>query len=197
MPTKMERRLFLGELAAAVPLLPLARLRAAPPSAEASLVDAKEPGERLHVSGRIVAADGTPASGIRLSVYHTDAEGYYTRPVSDPRRARIRGALVTGPDGRYALHTIRPGNYPDAQQAAHIHVHLAGGGLAEHWIPSFLFEGDRYQRAEEVAASREAGAYAHVMALRRDAQGVWQGQRHIRLDAALAERNRLADGWYR
>ena len=138
--------------------------------------------------------DGAPASGIRLSVYHTDAEGYYTRPVSDPRRARIRGSVMTSSEGQYSFATIQPGRYPNFKQSAHIHVHVSGPGYPDHWIDSFLFEGDPYLGEHDRAVS---GPYRHVMTLTRDAQGVWQGRRDIRLDAALAERNRLVDGWYR
>jgi protocatechuate 3,4-dioxygenase beta subunit len=188
------RRRFLRDLAIAVPLFPAARLEAA--SWEATLVGPQEPGQRLAVAGRVIRPDGAPASGVRLSVYHTDAEGYYARPVSDPRRARIRGSVVTGDDGRYAFHTIQPGRYPDFRAAAHIHVHVEGAGHPEHWIESFLFEGDPHLSPRELAG-REAGSFSHVMALRRDAQGVLQARRDIRLDPALAERNRLVDGWYR
>src|SRR5262245_7055154 len=104
-----SRREVLRGLTLALPLLPLARLQASTDASSLTLVGPDEPGTRLSVTGTIVKPDGSPAPGIRLSVYHTDAEGYYTRPVSDPRRARIRGSLVTDAQGRYAIHTIKPG----------------------------------------------------------------------------------------
>ncbi|MBI3006203.1 MAG: hypothetical protein HYY49_12430 [Ignavibacteriales bacterium] len=57
-----------------------------------------EPGERMIVSGRVIAADGkTPVAGIRVQVYHTDAKGYYNpgmrRVITTPAR-RVPGTLV-------------------------------------------------------------------------------------------------------
>jgi protocatechuate 3,4-dioxygenase beta subunit len=192
-----SRREVLRGLSLALPLLPLARLEASGGGSSLTLVGPSEPGTRLSVAGTVVRPDGSPAAGIRLSVYHTDADGYYTRPVSDPRRARIRGSVVTDAQGRYAIHTIQPGFYPDRRQYAHIHVHVDGAGYPQHWIDSFLFEGDPYLGETEAARSRAAAPYGYVMALHRDASGVVQARRDIRLDPQLAERNRLVDGWYR
>jgi protocatechuate 3,4-dioxygenase beta subunit len=194
MPEKPDRarRKFLRDLAIAIPLLPVARLEAG--TWRASLVGDDEPGERLHVSGSVVGPDGKPASGVRLNVYHTDAEGYYTRPVSDPRRARIRGSIGTSTDGQYLFRTILPGHYPQSRIPKHIHVHVLAAGYPEHWIESFHFEGDPYLAAKDWEVT---GPFRHVMAMKRDADGVWQSRRDIRLDPALAERNRLVDGWYR
>ncbi len=49
------------------------------------LVGTDEPGQSLVISGTVFAPDGTtPVPGARLDVYQTDAEGYYTRPISTP-----------------------------------------------------------------------------------------------------------------
>lgn len=198
MQQRSSRRSFLRGLAWSVPAVPLIRLDGAGSASwQADLVSPAEPGERLVVSGRVLDAAGAPAAGVLLSVYHTDAAGYYSRPTSDPRRARIRGAVVTDGAGRYELRTIKPGSYFDRAQAAHIHVHLDGGGHPEHWVDSFLFAGDPYLAAHELDRSRAAGRFGHLMALRRDAAGVLHGARDFRLDAGVAERNRLVDGWYR
>jgi protocatechuate 3,4-dioxygenase beta subunit len=192
------RRQFLSGIGAATLLGSTRRLEAAllgvRPSIE--LVDASEAGERLVVSGTILGVDGNPAPGARLRVYHTDSEGYYTRPVSDPRRARIKGSLAADAAGRYEIRTILPGHYPGSQIERHIHAHLMVDGYPDHWIDSFLFEGDPYVRADELAKSQAAGRFAHVMAMKRENSAI-VCRRDIRLDAALAERNRLVDGWYR
>ena len=45
---------------------------------ETTIAGKSEPGEPLEMSGTIFGADGkTPASGIILYVYHTDATGHY------------------------------------------------------------------------------------------------------------------------
>jgi protocatechuate 3,4-dioxygenase beta subunit len=164
----------------------------------ATITNGTEPGQPLVVRGIIYAADGrTPASGVRVNVYHTDTDGYYTRPVSDPRRARLRGTLVTGADGRYELQTILPGHYPNANIERHIHVHLTPAGLPEHWVESFFFEGDPKLTPAQIEASRAAGAFHNIMQTKRDTSGVLQARRDFRIDPAVAERNRLVDGWYR
>jgi protocatechuate 3,4-dioxygenase beta subunit len=192
------RRQFLNGLSAAAVLGSARPLHAAMLHAPAtlSLVGAGEPGERLIVSGVVVDAAGREQSGILLRVYHTDSEGYYSRPQSDPRRARIKGSLRTDAAGRYEIRTILPGHYPGSTIERHIHTHVGWDGHPEHWIDSFLFEGDPHVRPDELAKSKTAGRFANVMPVRREA-GVIHCRRDIRLDAALAERNRLADGWYR
>jgi protocatechuate 3,4-dioxygenase beta subunit len=200
----LSRRQFVGSLPALAVALP-ELVAAAPAPAAASLGSsltippANEPGQPLIVSGTIVGADGkTPLSSMKLSVYHTDAEGYYTRPISNPRNARLRGSLVTDASGRYEIRTIWPGHYPGTRNPRHIHVHLSGPDLPEHWIDSFLFEGDPYESSGEATRSRELGSrFAFVMPMTKGADGVILCSRDIRLDPATAERNRLVDGWYR
>jgi protocatechuate 3,4-dioxygenase beta subunit len=136
---RITRRRFVGALAAAG-VLPswYEALASSPPlvpspgSARLTIPPAGAPGEPLVVTGRLVAPDGrTPLSNMTLSVYHTDASGYYTRPVGDPRRARLRGVLRTDESGGYEIRTIWPGHYPSGGNPRHIHVHLAGPDVPE------------------------------------------------------------------
>lgn len=172
--------------------------RAAPPTpagaGSVTLVGGDEPGEPLVVSGRVVDAGGEPVEGARLLVYHTDAGGYYTRPVSTPRRARLRGSVTTDEEGRYEFRTIRPGPYPSGDQPAHIHAHLDVPGLPEHWIESYYFADDPLLGVE--ARERAADRFSPVLELERDEDGVLRGTRDIRVDADRARENHLVDGWY-
>ena len=158
----------------------------------------QEPGARLSMSGTVYDADGKPAPGVKVFLYHTDAEGYYSRPVSDPRRARLRGTVWSDAQGRYAFDTIKPGHYAGTSQPPplHIHVHLGPPQLPEHWVESFYFEGDSRLQPDDVARARGLERFSNVIALKPNASGVLQGVRDFRLDPALAVRNRLADGWY-
>ena len=63
--------------------------------------------------------------------YHTDAAGDYgrndarvQRTGSDNNYARLFGYAVTDSDGMVKIQTIRPGGYPDASAAEHIHVRI-------------------------------------------------------------------------
>ena len=106
---------------------------AQPPGARLTLVSAGEPGQRLVVHGRVVDDTGRPIVHAQLHVYQTDATGRYTRerPMDEPH-ARLSGWLRTDEEGRFELHTIRPGGYPkalrlgdrDRKIPAHIHIDL-------------------------------------------------------------------------
>ena len=130
---RMWRVLAVGALVAASGLAGGVSAGSSNPCARATSVatlsDPKEPGEPLLVTGRVFAADGTtPAAGVVLFVYHTDAKGHYNRwPGSAPR---LKGWMKTGPDGRYEYRTIRPGAYPGGRTAAHVHTQMWGAGRA-------------------------------------------------------------------
>ena len=68
----------------------------------ASFVTEDEPGEPMVVIGTGYASDGkTPASGIVVYAYHTDAKGFYSKGGSG--KHRIRGWMRTDRDGRYEI----------------------------------------------------------------------------------------------
>ena len=157
------------------------------------LAPAGEPGQRIALTGTIYARDGrTPLPGVRLFVYQTDAAGYYARPVSDPRRARLRGWVESDAAGRYTIETVLPGHYPGRETPRHIHAHVYAPGLPAHWIDSFQFAGDPLLRGDEA----KVVAFGGTLALRGDG-GVLRGVRDLRLDRERAEANQLVDGWYR
>jgi protocatechuate 3,4-dioxygenase beta subunit len=195
----ISRRHFVASLPALAIALPDALSAAPDARSTLTIAGAAEPGQRLIVTGTIVGTDGrTPLPNMRLSVYHTDNDGYYSRPVDDSRNARLRGALVTDASGRYEIRTIWPGHYPGGGNPRHIHVHLAGTDVPEHWIDSFLFEGDKFLGAAEARRSGSVGTqFAYVMSMARGEDGVIRCTRDIRLDREVAERNRLVNGWYR
>jgi protocatechuate 3,4-dioxygenase, beta subunit len=193
----MDRRTFITALIAAPGLLTARRAFSCPDAARAPAA-AFEPGAPLQVTGTVYAADGrTPLPDMRLFLYHTDREGMYARPRNDARQATHRFTIVTDDAGRYTLRTIVPGHYPDRAGPAHIHLHLAGPGVDDHWLESFLFAGDPKLRDRDRETARGQGRFAHILVARREAGGTWHGARDLRLDPVLVERNRLVDGWYR
>lgn len=91
------------------------------------LAPAGEPGEPMLLRGVALNPDRrTPAAGVVVYVYHTNAAGVYGNGSDESewsrRHGRLRGWLKTGTDGRYAIETIKPGQYPDCREPAHIHI---------------------------------------------------------------------------
>lgn len=76
-------------------------------------------GTRLALSGRVFSRDCRPVAGARLDFWQADASGTY-----DNAGYRLRGNQTTGSDGRYALDTVVPGEYPGRTE--HIHVKVQG-----------------------------------------------------------------------
>ncbi len=200
-PVAMHRRHLLLGLAS-VPLASLVGCRRAPTHACGTATDIAAlprrpaPGAPMLLEGRIVDEEGaTPLGGFVLDFYHTDADGYYARPRNDPREARHRGSVTTGADGRYRIETIVPGRYADRLDAVvHVHLHLAGPDVPAYWIEDTWFAGD-----PALVALERSGrpSYGVPVIFERQASGTWRGVREVRFERAQAERNRLADGWYR
>lgn len=101
-----------------------------------------EPGERLHVSGRVLQADRkTPVEGILVEIHHTDAQGMYNPKNAGQVPPRLRATLKTNAQGQFEFHTIKPGAYPDGGSPAHIHFAVYREGEPKKFSEIF-FEGD-------------------------------------------------------
>lgn len=168
-----------------------AEARSGHPSA-IDIVTSQEPGTRIHLSGTIFDMNGKPAPGVKMFLYHTDATGYYSRPVNNPRQARLHGTLWSNALGQYSFHTIKPAHYGDVTSPPpmHIHVHLQSPNGPEHWVESFYFEGDQRLRIEDPNRNRELGRFSNIVSL-SSSDGVLQGLRDFRIDPAIAERNKV------
>lgn len=153
----------------------------------------REPGSRIHLSGTIVDLNGKPVPRVKMFLYHTDATGYYSRPVNDPRQARLHGTLWSDAAGRYSFSTIKPAHYGDVNSPPpmHIHVHLQPPGIPDHSVESFYFEGDLRLRAEDVSRNRELGRFSSIVSLAASGDGVLAAVRDFRIDPAVAERNKV------
>ncbi len=147
--------------------------------ATARLAEGDEPGDRLIVTGTIFESDGqTPAAGVLLYAYQTDATGVYVMRGDETgnglRHGALRGWLRTAADGRYRIETIRPAPYPGRNAAAHIHVTLTPVGGAEGWIDAVVFADD------SLLTERERNGPG-VVQPRRDDRGVLHATRDILL----------------
>lgn len=96
------------------------------PAHRLTLAASEEPGRRLLVFGRLVDRSGLPLPDRAVRFFHTNAAGSYEERVAgDETTARLSGSLRTGPEGRYVLSTILPGDYGGAE-GGHIHTEVAG-----------------------------------------------------------------------
>lgn len=142
-----------------------------------------EAGAPLVVSGRVVAPDGrTPASGVTVYAYNTDADGYYGDHRTD-FPPRICGWMVTDSSGCFELHTIRPGRYPGMHVPAHVHFVLWGGGYPPQWVDDLRFAGDSYLTDADLETSRARGFFRTVQPIERRPDGSWRTEFVIRLAA--------------
>ncbi len=141
-----------------------------------------EPGESMIISGIIYKKDGkTPAPGVILYVYHTDAKGLYSpapRQTSAKRHGHLRGWIKTNEQGRYEIKTIRPASYPNSRNPQHIHPIIKEPGATLYWIDEFLFDDDPVLTEQEKARQEKRGGYG-VVTLKKNDKGVWIGKRDI------------------
>ncbi|MEM7353148.1 MAG: hypothetical protein AAF657_20305 [Acidobacteriota bacterium] len=147
---------------------------------KATLIEAGEPGESLIVTGTVFGPDGaTPAAGITLYAYHTDAAGLYSE-TNDNTDPRIKATLRTDTMGRYELHTIKPAPYPGGGVPAHIHYRLSGAGYTEQRF-DLHFEDDPYLSRGMRERSAKLGRFGSIRPLARDSGGGWRVVRDLRL----------------
>ena len=121
-----------------------------------------EAGERLIVEGTVYRPDGkTPAAGVLMYTYHTNAGGVYAKRGNETGNGRrhgyLRGWLRTGPDGKYRIETIKPGSYPSRSEPAHVHMTLQPPGEPERYIDDVVFEGDPLLTAAHRARLQQRG----------------------------------------
>lgn len=150
-------------------------------SSRTSLIGPSDKAEPIVISGTVFKTDGkTPAPDVLIYLYHTDSNGFYGRE-DEHRHGRYRGWMLTDSEGRFEFETIKPAPYPERRFAAHIHMTITTAELKEDWIDSILFEGDGLISAREREMAGKKGGFNPIIALRKDAVGVWRGTRDIRL----------------
>jgi len=145
-----------------------------------------EPGPRLILTGTVYRTDGTtPAAGVVVYAYHTNAQGAYPTRGNEAGWARrhgyLRGWVKSGADGVYRFETIRPAPYPGRRDPAHIHLIVKEPERREYWIDEVVFDDDPLVDAAYRARVRHRGGNGVVHPSRR-ADGVWLVRRDITLE---------------
>lgn len=128
-----------------------------------NICSAKERGKKIHVKGTIVDQSGKPIPFVNLSIFQTDAKGYYTPYDSitksmgenDPR---IFGFLRTDGAGNFEFTSVRPASYPtkhkDGYIPQHIHINTVAPGFKDRFV-QVVFEDDPAMNAKWVAWAKD------------------------------------------
>lgn len=109
-------------------------------------------GERIIIHGRVLDENARPVPDTLVEIWQANAGGRY-RHVKDGYLAALDpnfggcGRTLTGSDGSYAFHTIKPGAYPwrnngNNWRPAHVHFSIFGSVFAQRLITQMYFEGD-------------------------------------------------------
>ena len=118
-----------------------------------------EKGTPFLFQGTITDLDGTPLDGARAELWHADDDGFYSQFAPGIPEWNLRGAVVTGPDGHFAFHTIKPAPYQiptdgscgaliaaagwHAWRPAHLHLKVSAPGK-QLITTQLYFEGGDY-----------------------------------------------------
>jgi protocatechuate 3,4-dioxygenase beta subunit len=144
-----------------------------------------ETGQPMRIEGTVFDAQGTPAVGVIVYAYQTNAGGIYPpderlRGQTARRHGRLRGWVQTDREGRYRFDTIRPGGYPGQNIPEHVHLHVIEVGRCTYYIDDIEFEDD--PRLPERQRNQTGGRGGKgVVAPARDPADGWRVVRDIRL----------------
>ena len=149
----------------------------------ATIARPDEAGEAMTVSGIVRQADGrTPAAGVIVYAYNTNAKGVYARDAGATGLAsmhgRLRGWMRTGADGLYTFRTVRPASYPGSVEAQHIHLEVLPPGGVACEIDAVEFTDDPLMTRARRAQRPGYGGGGIVTPI-RVADGSWRAQRDI------------------
>jgi len=101
------------------------------------------------IRGRVLDGDGEPVPDALVETWQADPDGRFGHP-DDPRAiagerlgwVRGFGRCPTDPDGRYRIHTVKPGPVPGAGggvQAPHIDLSIFARGLLDRVVTRLYF----------------------------------------------------------
>jgi protocatechuate 3,4-dioxygenase beta subunit len=143
------------------------------PTGRLTMVSPDEPGEPLVVAGTMRDSDGAPIAGAELSLFHTDAAGWYSAGSTAGDNPRLAGAVRTDRHGRYRIRTIFPGHYATSPDGpAHIHARIRADGyrMLTGQRASIFFADDPALRGAALEEIRGDGCA--IVAPSRNAEGV-------------------------
>jgi len=90
-----------------------------------------QPGQRLHLRGRVMDTRGEPVAGALVELWHTDADGNYPP---------LRASLEADARGRFGIVTVLPGHNM-GYRARHIHFVVSHDAYRQ-LVTRIYFKGD-------------------------------------------------------
>ncbi len=119
-----------------------------------TLFDKGAKGERLVVSGTVVARNGRPLKNAVIDIWQCNADGRYDNddPRHPPKKDQfvLRGKVKTNDKGEYQFTTIKPVPYGIGEgqfRPAHIHLKASREGYAA-LTTQIYFKGDKYNKTD-------------------------------------------------
>jgi catechol 1,2-dioxygenase len=70
-----------------------------------------EKGTPFVFQGTVTDLDGAPLQDARVELWHADDDGFYSQFAPGIPEWNLRGTVLTGPDGRFTFHTVKPAPY--------------------------------------------------------------------------------------
>jgi protocatechuate 3,4-dioxygenase, alpha subunit len=133
-------------------------------------------GERITISGRLIAGDGTGIDDGLVEIWQADAHGRHHH-LEDPNSGDADpafsgfGRAATGTGGAFSFRTIRPGLVPGPNgepQAPHILVSVMARGVMSRCWTRMYFEGEPLNETDPVLQLVPAERRDTLIARRRD-----------------------------
>jgi protocatechuate 3,4-dioxygenase alpha subunit len=115
-----------------------------------AVVDGSTSGERIRVEGRLLDGEGRPVSDGMIEIWQADPGGRYRHPADAGTPAPDEdfvgfGRSGTGPDGRFAFETVKPGSVAgpgESRQSPHLNVLVFARGLLDRLATRAYFDDD-------------------------------------------------------
>jgi protocatechuate 3,4-dioxygenase, alpha subunit len=113
-------------------------------------------GQAITISGQLLDGDGEPIPDAVFEFWQADHDGNYCcldRSTGPPASFQGWRRVATDPEGRFTLHTIKPGSVKQVgrpPQAPHINVTLFMRGLLRHLYTRIYFDDELANQADQV-----------------------------------------------
>lgn len=114
---------------------------------------------RVVISGRVLDGEGNGLADALVETWQADPDGHFAHP-DDPRGSAVSavsgfrgfGRAPTGPDGGYAIATVKPGGLPTADgamEAPHLDVSVFARGLLDRVVTRIYFDDEAAANASD------------------------------------------------